>query len=89
MPPKKEVSQSQKMRDIKNKKESEDPKGLNCEEKVHSVFDPVEHKVRVLNFKIILFKYDYFLGVWKVSDGQWDCNLCWGEQRWQLRSNCV
>ena len=63
MPPKKEVSQSQKMREIKNKKESEDPKGLNSEEKVDSVFDPVEHKVRVLNFKIILFKYDYFLGV--------------------------
>ena len=84
------MGQNQKMRDIKNKKESEDPKGANPEEKVDStVFDTLEHKLRVLKFQIILSKCDYFLGVWKVSDGQRDWNLCQGEQCWQLRSNCV
>jgi hypothetical protein len=33
-----------------------EPKGINKEEKEDStLFDPLEHKVRVLNFQIIIF----------------------------------
>ena len=73
MPPK----EDKKMKETNKKKQSVDskdwkepieqqkePQGINPGEKEDStLFDSLEHKVRVINFQIIIFLYDYISGI--------------------------